>query len=136
MEAALEKNADHERIVFLDLNIPPFAGTWQESGLADELIAQIRAFEDECNDRGMALPPAVLVFTNRPAHFVADTDQAPSAAFLLTAVSIPEFRASLAGPGGIEVGLREKWPEVLALHKALVFQSDVPAAFAFDQPLG
>lgn len=132
LEAALAKHADHQRIVFLDLNIPPFEGTWQDSGLADELIAQIKHFEAERDDRGLPLPPAILIFTNRPAHFVADNEQAPSSAFLLTGINIPEFRASQAGFASPEAALREKWPELLALHKALSHQSDVPAAFAFD----
>ena len=69
LEAALAKHADYERLIFFDLNIPPFEGTWQDSGLADELIFQIKELENERNKQGKPLPPAVLVFTNRPAHF-------------------------------------------------------------------
>lgn len=134
LEAALAKHADHFRIVFLDLNVPPFEGTWQDNGLADELIAQIQDLEAK-QKGGVDLPPAVLVFTNRPAHYVEEAAKAPSSAFLLTGINIPEFRASQCGPAGPQEALRNKWPEVVALHQALKHQTDVPAAFNFDEPV-
>lgn len=133
LENALGKDAEYERIVFFDLNIPPVAGNWQENGLADELTSQIMEYENLRARHGETPTPAVLVFTNRPAHFVGETDLTPSSAFLVTGIGIPEFRVSTAGPGGLELGLRAKWPEILLLHNALIHQSDVPEGFAFDE---
>lgn len=132
LEAALGKSAKHERIVFVDLNMPPIDGNLHDSQLVQMVIRQIETLEAKQTDQ-FAFPPAVLVFTNRPAHYVADDVLAPSAAFLMTGLNIPEFRASQCGPEGHEAGLRKNWPEMLALHRALTHQTDVPDKFSFDE---
>jgi hypothetical protein len=57
LQRALRKRADHERVVFVDLNIPP-----------DDL-APLRGIEQvkrlEVTD-GPPYPPAFLFFTNHP----------------------------------------------------------------------
>ncbi|MFL6727286.1 MAG: YecA family protein [Sphingomicrobium sp.] len=128
IEAALAKSAINQRIVFIDLNLPPVCGALLEGQLLDQVTLVIEELEAKQNE-SFKFPSAILAFTNRPDHYVADDAQGPPNVFLMTGLNMPEFRASKLGSDGFVPGIRMKWPEVIALHRALAHQTSVPDKF-------
>lgn len=110
---ALLKEADHERIIFLEVNMPPSyqKGFWTEA--ATEHLAFV---DDQSRDHARPLPPAYVVFTNRPNHLVELDAPEPQPTHGFTAIGIPAFRSG--DPDQVQEHLARR-PALLALHHSL-----------------
>lgn len=100
LRSALAKETAEERIVFIDVNMPPenvgpFATSWFKP-LMEEII---RLEKDTIN--GKEAPPAYLIMTNHPYHYAGDQEQDPRKNFHLTAINRPEFMQKANGSVGV-----------------------------------
>lgn len=90
---ALKKEASHPRIVFIDINMPPKEGGPFDRSWFKSLMAEVSKVEKE-NTNGAPFPPAYLIFTNHPHHYVGEEEPEPQRNFLMTALNIPHFKIS------------------------------------------
>ncbi len=121
LQKALLKQADHDRIVFIDVNMPPddketFDKAWFRSA-----IKTIRKVE-EGQSTDDPYPPAFVVLTNNPNHYVGNDDVEPGQTSFLTAINRPEF----ADP---DKDVMRMHPEIDQLWFSVVNHSKVPARF-------
>jgi uncharacterized protein YchJ len=94
LRSALKKEAYHTRIVFIDINMPPEEGELFERRWFKGLINEISKVEKEEFDN-KPTPPAYLIFTNHPYHYVGDEDQEPGKNFLMTAINMESFKTNV-----------------------------------------
>lgn len=117
---ALRKEANHDRIVFIDVNVPPSESSLLESAWFNKIGLQILRLEK--NPQGAPLPPAIVFFTNFPYHFVEGTDPLRGQAVLFTGLNMPEFRAATADPNLVQT----KHAPIVELHQSLLRHTAVP----------
>lgn len=118
---ALRKTANHDRIVFIDVNVPPSESSLLESTRFNKIGSQVLRLEK--NPQGPPLPAAIVFFTNFPYHFVeGGTDPLRGQAVLLTGVNMPEFRAETADPNLVQT----KHAPIIELHQSLLRHTAVP----------
>jgi SEC-C motif-containing protein len=87
---ALKKKANHARIIFIDINMPPSEGITFGKNWFKTLGATLSRIERDGVD-GKPCPPAYTFFTNHPHHYVGEDEVEPSRDFLMTAVNIPSM---------------------------------------------
>ena len=92
---ALRKRAKYDRIVFIDVNVPPSESLLLESPWFNKVADQIVRLDNDAEAKG--LPPALVYLTNFPYHFVGDEPLRGSAA-VMTGFNMPEFRDTTSGP--------------------------------------
>jgi hypothetical protein len=111
LQKALLKDAAHERIIFIEVNLPydcqpPFQQGWHL-----EVLATLNSLEQQQRPHD-PWPQAIVFFTNRKiAPWPAQSD-AGSATVLLTAINHPLFKIEDCGPA------EREYPEVGALFRA------------------
>ena len=88
---ALSKNADHERIIFLDVNMPPNEGSIVDAPWIKEFKASKELLERQPHFRHRVDLNAFLMATNHPYHYVASTKPDPRQHFLATSFNQPEL---------------------------------------------
>lgn len=88
---ALRKRADHERVVFIDVNVPPQESSIFEAEWFKKVASQVRRLE-ESQRPDDPWPPAFLFFTNNPYHYVGDDAPEPGKSTIFTAINMPDFQ--------------------------------------------
>jgi hypothetical protein len=128
LERALAKRADHDRIIFIDVNVPPEDGALFESDWFQRVGEQLRLLEQSQGDK--PYPPAFIFFTNLPYHYVGNDCPEPGRRVLFTALNIPEFRpeASLT-PEELSQRIAQKHPVVVSLYDSVTTHTQVPHSF-------
>jgi len=71
LQQALRKRANHDRIDFIDINVPDHATDKEIPGYLIRTVQQLRRFEGR-NLNGTPLPDAYLFVTNFPFHYNLD----------------------------------------------------------------
>ena len=89
--AALRKKADHPRIIFLDVNMPPQSGNILSAGWIAEFKASKERLEQQLAYRADNAPNAILFATNHPYHYVAKTRPDPKVHFITTSFNRPDL---------------------------------------------
>jgi hypothetical protein len=122
---ALGKRAEHQRIVFIDVNVPPDR---QQSEVMEHLDQQVTTLEE--TQEGSPYPSAFLFFTNQPYHYVGNDEPEPGRRTLFTGINIPALGT---GPSGVsaEAGRRyltQEHPAILALFESLTKHGEIPSA--------
>lgn len=85
---ALNKRAEHTRIVFIDVNLPIAAGSpmdWMEDIKAEITWILDRERADD------PYPPAFLIFTNHPAHYSGPDNLLHESGVAMKAFKMPEL---------------------------------------------
>jgi hypothetical protein len=123
--AALRKNALHDRLVFIDLNVPPSEAHILESGWFDKIGSQVKRLEQNPQTGGLAA--AVVFFTNFPYHYMEKGDPLRGSSVVFTGFNIREFQVPA---GGNDRVVRAGFPEILALHDSLLRHSHPPPELA------
>ncbi len=123
--AALRKNALHERLVFIDINVPPSEAHILESGWFDRLGSQVKRLEQ--NPQTSGLPGAIVFFTNFPYHYMENGDPLRGSSVVFTGFNVREFQVPA---GGNDRAVRERFPDVLALLDSLLRHSHPPPELA------
>ncbi|WP_420473639.1 YecA family protein [Noviherbaspirillum sp. ST9] len=130
---ALKKSANHERIVFIELNIPDTIGS---SGIPRELesaIAAVQAFEGRKID-GQVLPSAYVVITNSPWHYHLEEEQVRFFAGA-DGFQIPDFGQDVPFPSLRDaINAREKHCAIFAIMDSLRQHRNPPATFDGEIP--
>jgi hypothetical protein len=117
---ALRKHAKHDRIVFIDINVPPSESAILESGWFNKIASQLNRLE--ANPQDKELPPAIVFVTNFPYHFVEEDDPLHGQAAAFTGFKMPDFRP--AGDGGTSIVA--KFPAIMALNHSVLRHTNVP----------
>lgn len=119
---ALKKEADHTRIIFIDINMPPREGATFKKNWFKTLGATLSQIERNGVD-GKPCPPAYIFFTNHPYHYVGDDEVEPSRDFLMTAVNIPTMKVN------DQYRAMEQEPPVFDLWESINKHNKVPHDF-------
>lgn len=89
---ALCKDANHSRIVLIDVNVPEEQADTEEKWLG-ELVPAIKSREATLKINGEAAPPAYVIITNHPYHYDLEGTGSGRAA-IAEGFKIPDFGAS------------------------------------------
>jgi hypothetical protein len=116
---ALRKQADQERVVFIDVNVPPQEGAVFEADWFRKAAAQLRRME-ETQRAGDPWPSAFVFFTNHPYHYVGDDAPEPGRTTIFTAINMGEFRQPEAA------AVVERYPAIHDLFESVVNHTEVP----------
>lgn len=134
VKQALRKSAEHERVVFVEVNIPDvvggdFAGTWAESAL--DKLAEAESYS---KGEGGPYPPAYVIITNHAYHNNLESSDVGLQA-IATGYRIPKF-----GPRATVSRFKyyleylDRHKEMLALFDSLKTHSQIPATFDGEIP--
>jgi len=116
---ALRKAATHDRIVFVDVNVPPADTSIFKADWFNRVATQMEELEED--PRGPAFPSAFVFLTTFPYHFVGD-EPLRGATVQFRGFNIPEFRAGHPDAHLIPT----KYPEMFALSNSLCRHTQVP----------
>jgi SEC-C motif len=132
LNAALSKHANHQRVVFIELNYRDDASdVWPPRFLA-KALGKLRASDGQLLN-GQHLPPAYVFVTNTPHDLYLDSPD-PRCAVLAEGFQIPTFK------GGGSASLRDVIEARLAhvemhdLKKSLEDHSEIPSTFDGQMP--
>jgi len=130
LQSALKKKAKHPRVVFVDVNMPPRAEKLFEGGWGSAVAAQLKRLEDT-QRLADPWPPAIIVFTNHPYHYVDASTPAPTPTILVTGMNLAEFM-NLPGINDNErlAQMKKEFPHVAALTDSLFHHTDIPSSFS------
>jgi hypothetical protein len=117
---ALRKAAAHDRIVFIDINVPPSDVPVPEAGWFQKLASQFTRLAK--NQQGAPLPLAFVFFTNAPYHFIEGDAPLHGAAIVFTGFNIVEFEGSDADQNIV----RTKYPQIFDLYDSLLRHNAIP----------
>lgn len=130
---ALKKSANHERIVFIELNIPDTIGSEDIPPELERAISAVQAFEGRKID-GHALPDAYVIITNSPWHYHLEEEQVRFFAGA-EGFQIPDFGQDIAFPSLRDaIKAREKHHAVFAIMDSLREHRIPPATFDGEIP--
>ncbi len=119
---ALRKQADHERVVFIDVNVPPQEGSVIEAEWFKKVASQVRRLE-ETQRRDDPWPAAFVFFTNHPYHYVGSDVPEPGRSTIFSAINMPDFRQPDLGI------VARKYPAIKDLFDSVVRHTEVPHEF-------
>ena len=133
LNRALAKEANHPRIIFIDINIPDQSKTDGEPDKIGEALATLRSFEGKLIN-GKPLPDAYVFVTNVPWHHHL-LDQNIQCEILIEGFQIPDFKGDVPAPSlRAAIDAREKHIEMHELLSSLQDHMDVPVTFDGEIP--
>lgn len=118
VQNALRKKADYDRIVFIDVNMPPHEGGAFEAPWLPVVVDQLKRLRDG-QSRDNPYPPAFLFFTNHPYHYVGNDDVEPRQTFFFTGFNLDGFKL---GPEGKDQSAVEAMTEDFKVKNAEISQ--------------
>lgn len=132
--AALCIEAQHPRVIFIDMNVDADADL---QALGDEAVAAIHGREERLTVRGKPAPPAHVYVTNQPYHLALDQTRLPGVC-LAAGFKIPDFGHGAQFPSYTEAyKASRKYAALNDVQKAMVsyripvtFDGEIPE-FAF-----
>jgi hypothetical protein len=127
LQRALRKRAEHDRVVFIDLNIPPDDRTLLEADWFKRVAEQMSRLQ--ASQEGKPYPPAFLFFTNHPYHYVDNDAPEPGRQALLTAINMGAFQADSTGGTETVRYLTQEHPAILALYESVTTRVEIPHSF-------
>jgi hypothetical protein len=125
---ALSKTADHERIVFIELNRAGTVAVGQTPDWLKDVDADLERAEKELTIEGKPAPPAYIFVTNNGALHALDST-AFAEVWLGCGFKIPDFASSKPCSIIDLVDAREKHIELHWLRKALQAHHAIPNTF-------
>lgn len=133
LNRALAKQADHTRIVFIDINLPDDAVEADVPKRLDTTLSDLRAFEGRLiNDK--PLPEAYLFVTNTPWHHHLD-EEAFRCCVMVDGFQIPDFKGDVMAPSlRAAIEARERHIEMHKLFRSVQVHSDIPSTFDGEIP--
>ncbi len=130
---ALQKKADHPRIVFIDANMPDDGGTQDGPPMMNAAIRKLRGFEGKLIN-GQPLPPAYVIVTNTPWHHHLDSTFF-RCGLDVDGFQIPDFKANVPAPSLRDaIDARERHIELHELMKSIQDHSKIPSTFDGEIP--
>ena len=133
LRSALLKNANFERIVFIDLNFPYDPKTHNQFPPQMNLaLHHIRNLEKN-SVNSEDLPPAFLFLTNYPVHHHLD-DVNVGHAVITDGFKIPEYKTDHPYPLHDAIVNRDKHKDIHHLLKSMERYSEIPVTFDGEIP--
>jgi hypothetical protein len=120
---ALEKPAEGERLIFVDMNLPPASASWSSEGVwwQDDAIASIRAVEAQPG-KVTSDTTAFIVFSNLPSYQMPLEDYYVGLEQAFTGFRKPDFATE-------KTLLGDRYQEIANLFDAFNTHDVVPDAF-------
>jgi len=121
LRRALRKQANHDRVVFIDVNVPPI----DRAGMESEFLPSVASEVDRLREGGSGeapYPPAFIFFTNHPYHYVGTDAPDPGHSVLFTGLNIPEFKVGAGDP-------YRKYPAIKELFNSVLNHTNMPENF-------
>jgi hypothetical protein len=134
LKDALSKSAQHERVVFIDLDLPNITRLDQVEAVANFAVPKLRELEGTMQIDGQPAPPAYVFVTNIPDHRNTGDASFGLQAFA-TGFKVPNF-----GQGAVHHGMhalmkaREQHADILSLQEAAKVRSTIPSTFDGSNP--
>lgn len=116
---ALRKAARYDRIVFVDVNVPPEDCAIFEAEWFNKVAAQLKRLEEK-PPPGAPLPAAFVFLTNFPYHFVGPEAPLTGSAAVFRGFNLPDF---IRGDPTI---VRAKYPAIIGLFDSVLRHTRVP----------
>lgn len=130
---ALSKNANYERIVFIDINMRDDATENQPPAYLDKALRRLRSFEGQSLN-GQLRPPAYVFVTNSPWSLYLDAPT-PRCAALAEGFQIPNFKGGVYAPSlRHAIDAREAHIEMHELIISIQDHSNIPSTFDGEIP--
>lgn len=130
---ALTKNANHERIVFIDINMRDVASDDQLPPYLEKALRRLRSFEGQPLNH-KPRPPAYVFVTNTPWSLYLD-EPAPRCAALAEGFQISDFKGGVYVPSlRYAVDAREAHIEMHELMRSIQDYSYIPSTFDGEIP--
>jgi hypothetical protein len=114
---ALQKQAAHERVIFIDVNVPPIGRERLGGQFLEDIATTIEPFKHSSH------PPAFVIFTNYPYHYVDHTSPDPGHSAVFTGINMPYFEARST------VRPLDQQPAIAALWHSVLNHTEIPANF-------
>jgi len=132
---ALAKNADHKRVVMIEVNVPDeLEETDQLEGWAAAAVSQIRSNEAATRRDGSPHPPAYVFVTNHAYHHDLEGSR-KGMQVVADGFRIPDFGPNVHFRGYAEVLVaRERHTAMMALIESLRTHYEIPATFEGELP--
>jgi hypothetical protein len=118
---ALRKVAGHDRIVFIDVNVPPSEAALFASDWFKKIIYQLERLETK-PPQGTPLPSAIVFFTNFPHHYIEGDKPLHGQTVTFTGFGMPEFRGATQDESTVQA----KHPQILTLFESMLRHTAVP----------
>lgn len=131
---ALLKEANHKRVIFIDINVPDDASQKDSVAYLKEALAGLRGREASLTIRGVPAPEAYVIVTNHPYRYSLETS-AFRYSTLAEGFKIPDFKMDLQF-SSIREALRnrEKHHEMLRLMDSIREHYEIPSTFDAEIP--
>lgn len=131
---ALRKQANHERVVFVELNVPDKATDEEIMNYVQDLSGDLRELESRLKINNNPAPPAYVFLTNFPYQHALQSTNIRCFS-LAEGFKIPEFNSGLLNPNIREaLKTREKHNEMYQLAKSFQEYSGIPSTFDGEIP--
>jgi len=121
LQKALRKRAEHQRIVFIDVNVPPEKNPIFQTQWVNKLADDLDEFERN-QQRENEYPSAFLFFSNHVEHYIQNDEPAPGVAVLCSAINISDFRKN-------DASVLKRYPAISALFESLSKHTKIPMDF-------
>lgn len=125
---ALRKEADHDRLIFIEINRAEFGSPGAAPDWVQSIDAELLQAEKELTIAGQPAPPAYVLVTNRAFMHALDSEQCAEM-WLACGYKIPDFASRTGARSILElVAARERHIELQWLRKAQT-HSAIPNTF-------
>ena len=128
---ALAKEAEHERLVFIELAMPDeYVGDGKppEPWWMQAAVDGIKRAEQSLKEEGKDIPPALIMVGNHPHHFQLDSTKSV-VGYALEGVGATDVRGGMKGTIREALKFREKHADLLALWKSIQTHREIPQTF-------
>lgn len=130
---ALSKHANHDRIIFIDINMRDDATNDQLPVYLEKALRRLRLFEGQPLN-GQPRPPAYVFVTNTPWSLYLDAPL-PRCAVLAEGFQVPDFKGGVYAPSlRHAIDAREAHIEMHDLVSSIQDHSNIPSTFDGQMP--
>lgn len=135
LKDALTKSSSHDRVVFLDMDLPTVTHRNQIEAVADLMVPKLKELESTLMIDGAPAPPAYVFVTNIPDHRSAADVSSGFMAFA-AGFKIPNFGHGVYHRGMHElVRARDQHTDILSLREAVQAHHTIPSTFDGTNPV-
>lgn len=129
---ALSKQANHTRVVFIDINLRDDATDESPPTYLPKVFRRLRSLEGQTLN-GIPAPPAYVFVTNAPWDLHLD-EPAPRSTFLAEGFQIPDFKSGVTADLRKVINAREAHIEMHKLIKSMREHANIPSTFDGESP--
>jgi hypothetical protein len=131
LEAALHKQADHTRVVFIDVNLPEKFAPTDRPFWVDGALNEIRDIEGTMIAAGQDIPSAYVFVTNHPYQFAIPG----GISAVLEGFNIPEFKLGAQFPDlRAALDARDRHNDIHRVFEAMKNHHTIPSTFEGEIP--